>query len=158
MNRYLVSPQAHQHGIALTMALIFMMALTLIAVSGKNAALVQERISGNSKQMAGAFMAAESGIAAAVDAFYADDFVFNNQLFNEQATINKIKAHHNPTGLAWKIESIQPHPAPANVERLTLRSRSQRPNPSVSRTVELDIWIPANSASPPVMNWREVSP
>lgn len=52
-----------QKGSALILALLILVVLTVIGITGANQALLQERMAGNTKQQTDAFFAAESGVA-----------------------------------------------------------------------------------------------
>lgn len=57
----------HQQGEALIVSLLLVVSATLISVAGITTSVLQERIAANQKQIVETYMAAETGIAAAVD-------------------------------------------------------------------------------------------
>ena len=69
--------QSSQKGSALILALLILVVLTVIGITGANQALLQERMAGNTKQQTDALFAAESGLSRAenelLDADEADD-------------------------------------------------------------------------------------
>lgn len=64
---YLQSPPHRQQGSALVIGMIFLLILTIGSVSMMNSSVLDERMTGNSKATAAAFMAAEAGQIAAFD-------------------------------------------------------------------------------------------
>jgi Tfp pilus assembly protein PilX len=58
--------QYKQQGTVLAMGLVFLLVLTLVGVAGSSQSLLGERLAGNDKQVAQAFMAAETGLVNAV--------------------------------------------------------------------------------------------
>jgi hypothetical protein len=58
--------QYKQQGIVLAMGLVFLLILTLVGVAGSSQSILGERLAGNDKQVAQAFMAAETGLVNAV--------------------------------------------------------------------------------------------
>lgn len=54
-----------QHGIALVMALVMLMILTILGLTAMSTASLEEKMSGNIQETTRAFMAAESGINSA---------------------------------------------------------------------------------------------
>jgi Tfp pilus assembly protein PilX len=58
--------QYKQQGTVLAIGLVFLLILTLVGVAGSSQSLLGERLAGNDKQVAQAFMAAETGLVNAV--------------------------------------------------------------------------------------------
>ena len=141
-------------GIALVMSLILLAVITLISTSSMNAAINKERVAASQKQVTDALMAAEIGLAAAVETFYDDGFVWNNnsgeRVFNAQYTIENIMGSsefvsmsaHNRPDLEWQIEHIEHQFIIAGVEQLTVRSVGKRSGSIAERRVEFDIIVP----------------
>ena len=56
----------HQHGMALIMALVILMILTILGVTAMTTSSLEEKMSGNIQEQTRAFQAAESGVSEAI--------------------------------------------------------------------------------------------
>ena len=64
-DRYVPQPRHRQHGVALIMAMVFLMILTIIGVTVMSTTSLQEKMAGNVQDKHSAFQAAESALRAA---------------------------------------------------------------------------------------------
>ena len=64
--RYEARLPQKQHGAVLVVAMIFLIIMTLLAVSGMGATSLEERMAANSQETAKAFQAAETGLSQAL--------------------------------------------------------------------------------------------
>ena len=61
-DRYVPQPRHRQHGVALIMAMVFLMILTIIGVTVMSTTSLQEKMAGNAQDKHSAFQAAESAL------------------------------------------------------------------------------------------------
>lgn len=66
--------QHREAGSALILAMLILLVLTVIGISGANQAMLQERMAGNTKQQTDAFFAAESGVAELASWYEENDW------------------------------------------------------------------------------------
>lgn len=154
MNTNRVTTSQHQKGVALIISLILLTVITLISISSISSSIHEERIAASQKQINDAFMAAETGVSAAVKTFYDEnegfvwvwDETLEEYVFQEQDTIDRIMNQQAfvsiRPGLEWQIESIQHNSVVAGVEKLTIRSLGRLSGLGVFRKIEFDILIP----------------
>ncbi|MFA7618946.1 MAG: PilX N-terminal domain-containing pilus assembly protein [Thiohalomonadaceae bacterium] len=62
MSTVMLQPRSRQHGAVLVVALVILLLLTILGVSGMQGSAVQERVAGNLKEQQRAFLAAEVGL------------------------------------------------------------------------------------------------
>ena len=104
--------RGNQKGVVLVVVLILLTVASLIAVNGMAHAIVDERIAGNQKQVAEAFLGAEAGLLRAADWWRASSAgVRHDALYwnDPEAALNALQAlDRNPRpGLEWSIRELR---------------------------------------------------
>ncbi|WP_200173352.1 pilus assembly PilX family protein [Ectothiorhodospira shaposhnikovii] len=120
------SAVAHEKGVVLVATLIVLALATLIGLSGMGSALVQERIAGNQKQIAEAFLAAERGVVSTIHAFTGQDFDGWGSEADTLAAIGGRGPHHldGADGGFWMAEVAYPDPDDIHRAEITLTGQS----------------------------------
>ncbi|QSX33302.1 hypothetical protein JYB87_16495 [Shewanella avicenniae] len=98
--------QGKHKGVVLVIGLVFLLIITLLGVAGASHSLFGERMASNNKQIAEAFMAAETGVVNAVA--WLDNPANEASWGQENASKNAINAFSLATGSAarWQIDSL----------------------------------------------------
>lgn len=107
--------QYKQQGTVLAMGLVFLLILTLVGVAGSSQSLLGERLAGNDKQVAQAFMAAETGLVNAVtwldnpaNAAGWGQSSYSMSAINGGASLSQASTTGtNTISVSWQISSLQ---------------------------------------------------
>ncbi|MCG5513286.1 pilus assembly PilX N-terminal domain-containing protein [Ectothiorhodospira shaposhnikovii] len=95
-----------QRGVALVVSLVLLAVATLVGVATLNGSFLQERLAGNERQAANAFMAAESGVSEVLAVLLDPGYTQWNGAAIMDAVGDGVHAVPGNGGAAWSLESV----------------------------------------------------
>lgn len=134
--------KCHECGEALLVSLLLVLSATLLGVAGITTSILQERIAANQKQIVETYMAAETGIAAAVDWLdNVDDGCWNDIDTCRDEAIAAIHADYDTQLSAtvfWQIVGLDFTPPTASGDPIVVTIRSRGSAGDTRRLVEVE--------------------